>query len=124
MNDVTDLEIFTVTKTIAISSDGLKSGEICTPHSKRVSYNFLIKFHSDRNYLIPFFSGEKSNDSNKNKTNRHAHAHVDFRGCHRPGTHRSCIRDGGYEDHWKTQEHYQFDRSLHSRRLVDRVNIS
>ena len=40
MNDVTDLEIFTVTKTIAISSDGLKSGEICTPHSKRVSYNF------------------------------------------------------------------------------------
>ena len=84
---------------------------------------FLFKFHTDRNYLIPCFSGEKSNDSNKNKTNCHAYAYVDFRGCHRPRAHRSCIRNGGYEDHWKTQEHYQFDRSLHSRRLVDRANI-
>lgn len=72
MNDATDLGTFIVTRTITISSDGLKSGEICMPHCKRVSYNFLFKFHTDRNYLIPCFSGEESNDSNENETNCHA----------------------------------------------------
>ena len=42
-----------------------------------------------------------------------------FRGCHGTGTHRSCIGVGVNEDHWKTQEHNQFDWRLHSRRLVD-----
>ena len=42
-----------------------------------------------------------------------------FRGCHWTRTCRSYIRDGGDENYWKTQEYYQFNRSLHTGRLVD-----
>ena len=38
--------------------------------------------------------------------------------------HADLISVGANEDHWKTQEHNQFDCSLHSRRLVDGENMS